>query len=117
MHRGERFPCPECDYKSTQRGSLQTHIKSIHRSEKTFQCAHCTYKATQKGNLKTQIKSIHEGERFSCPVCDYKARKDTLQAHIKSIHRGIRGTILPCQQCNFKQHVKANFRWTLGQFT
>merc|ERR1711884_758069 len=65
---------------------LQTHIKSVHEGQK-FQCPQCEYKATRKGHLQTHIKSVHEGQKFHCPQCEYKAtRIDSLQRHIKSVH-------------------------------
>ena len=27
MHRQQKFPCPECDYEATQKGTLATHLK------------------------------------------------------------------------------------------
>ena len=56
--------CCHCEYKTAQKGNLQTHIKSIHEGQK-FQCPHCEYKATQKTNLQRQIKSVHEDENVA----------------------------------------------------
>ena len=33
-HEGQQFPCPQCEYKATEKGSLQKHIKSIHEGQK-----------------------------------------------------------------------------------
>ena len=52
--------CLQCDYKSSQQGTLQRHIKLVHEGKK-FQCPQCEHKATQKGNLWSHIKSVHEG--------------------------------------------------------
>ena len=30
----QKFPCPHCEYKATFKGSLQTHIKSVHEGKK-----------------------------------------------------------------------------------
>ena len=47
-------------------GHLQTHIKSVHEVEgQRFPCPQCEYKATQKGSLQRHIKSIHEGQKVS----------------------------------------------------
>ena len=101
------FPCPDCDYKATLKGSLQRHIKSIHKGE-TFQCPDCDYKATHKSNIQTHIKSIHRGETFQCPECDYKTRwKSNLQMHIKAIHKG---ETVPCPYCDFKAKAKGNLQ-------
>ena len=68
----QTFPCPDCEYKARQKGSLQRHIESVHEG-KIFPCNQCEYKATQKGHLQKHIKSVHEGLTFSCAHCDYKA--------------------------------------------
>ena len=44
-----------------EKGTLQKHFKSIHKGER-FPCPHCEYKATLKCNLNTHLKSIHKGE-------------------------------------------------------
>ena len=82
------FPCPECEYKATWKGNLQTHIKSIHKGI-TFPCSECDYKATDKSNLQRHIRTIHKGETFPCPECDFKAKfKTGLIYHINSVHKG-----------------------------
>ena len=47
VHEGLKFPCPHCEYQATQKGNLQTHIKSSHGSE---------YRSSLS-NLKKQIHS------------------------------------------------------------
>ena len=46
---GVKFLCNLCDFKSTQKGNLLRHIKSIHIGVKLL-CNHCDFKATQKGH-------------------------------------------------------------------
>ena len=59
----ESHECSQCDYKATQQGNLQTHIKSVHEGQK-FPCPHCEYKATRKTLLGSHIKSVHIGQKF-----------------------------------------------------
>ena len=55
------------------------HVKSVHEGQK-FQCPHCEHKATQKGNLQRHIKAVHEGQMSPCPSMNYKAKdKDKTQ--------------------------------------
>ena len=58
----KKISCPHCEYKSTEKGSLQRHIKSVHEGKK-FPCPQCEYKATVKGDLQRHIKSVHEGQK------------------------------------------------------
>ena len=54
-----KYPCDECAYEATHRGSLWRHMKSIHEGVK-YSCDQCDYKAAQKGHLLKHVKSIHE---------------------------------------------------------
>ena len=72
VHEGQKFPCLQCEFKGTQNGHLQTHIKSVHEGVK-FPCSQCEYKATFKTSLLGHIKSIHstgERKRLPCPSCE-----------------------------------------------
>ena len=85
----KKFECKQCDFKTSQRGSLWQHNKSAHEGVK-FLCQQCDYKASQKSNLLTHIKSKHEGVKFPCDQCNYKAtQKAHLSKHIKSKHEGM----------------------------
>ena len=42
-----------------------------------FSCDQCDYKATRKGSLKTHIQSVHEKVRYSCNQCDHQASTHT----------------------------------------
>ena len=82
MHEGQKFQCPQCEYKASEKGSLKKHIKSIHEGQK-FPCPHCEYKAAAKRSLPAHIKSIHEGQKFQCPHCELKATfRVNLQRHM-----------------------------------
>ena len=51
IHDGVKYSCEFCDYKATQKGSLQEHVKSIHNGVK-YSCDFCDYKETQKCSLQ-----------------------------------------------------------------
>ena len=85
-----KYPCDQCNYKTTQKGHLKRHIQSIHEGVK-FPCDQCKYKATFKGNLLLHKRAIHESikyfNKYPCDQCDYKTtRKQQLLKHIKSRH-------------------------------
>ena len=91
--------------------NLQTHIKSVHESQK-FPCPQCEYKATEKGHLQRHIKSVHEGQKFQCSQCEYKATfKGSLQRHIMSVHR-MKVKSSNVHNVNMKQLRKETFRCT-----
>ena len=107
IHEGQKFQCPHCEHQATRKGHLMTHIKSVHEGQK-FPCPHCEYRATQNENLQTHIKSVHEGQKFQCPQCEYKATwKTNLQTHIKSVHEGQK---FQCPLCQHKVTRRHNLR-------
>ena len=57
-HEDVQFSCDQCDYKATQKGSLKTHIDSVH-GDVRYSCDQCDYKATWKGDLTRHIDSVH----------------------------------------------------------
>ena len=56
-HEGVKYPCDQCDYKATQKGSLLSHIKSKHEGVK-YPCDQGDDKATQKSNLLIHSQHI-----------------------------------------------------------
>ena len=41
---------------------MNTHTKLVHGGEKPFKCDICDYRSSQKGYLKSHVASIHEGK-------------------------------------------------------
>ena len=96
---GMRYSCDQCDYKARQKGSLKTHIESVHGGVR-YPCEKCNYQATKKINRKTHIESVHGDVRYTCVHCNFKAKwKHHLKAHIESVHGDVRYT---CDQCEYK---------------
>ena len=46
-----RYPCDQCDYKATEKGSLKKHIDAVH-GDVRYSCDQCDYKSKWKDNLK-----------------------------------------------------------------
>ena len=55
IHDGVKYSCEYCDYKATEKGSLQKHLKSFHDVVK-YSCEFSDYKATKKGSLQRHLK-------------------------------------------------------------
>ena len=53
-----RYTCDQCDYKFTDTGNLDKHVKTIHGGIH-YPCSQCDYKATQKPYLKSHVSSKH----------------------------------------------------------
>ena len=48
--------------------------KSNSRKDVQFCCDLCDFKSKWKGSLKTHIESVHGDVRYSCDQCDYKTK-------------------------------------------
>ena len=71
-----RYPCSQCKYKATERGSLRRHVKIKH--------------TTHISNLKTRVESVHEEVQYAGSECEYKAtEKGNLKRHAMKKHKQI----------------------------
>ena len=65
---------------------------------------HVILKTIWKGNLKQHIDSVHGDVRYSCDLCDYKARwKGNLKKHIDSVHGDVRYSCVLSRKVQFRQ--------------
>ena len=56
VHEDQTFQCQclHCGFTFNQKAHLYAHIKSVHEGQK-FPCPHCEYKATEKGSLQSTM--------------------------------------------------------------
>lgn len=71
----------------SSKGQLNVHIRKVHKGIK-YNCELCEYKTTQKAHLKAHINGVHENIRsFKCSSCGYMSRtKHTLAIHM-AVHK------------------------------
>ena len=70
-HMGEKpFACDHCDYRSTQKSNLNTHLKSHHSERKTYNCHVCAVKLAHRSGLKTHMKLHKEELKHECTGLD-----------------------------------------------
>ena len=113
-HSEANIFCSKCDYKTTRKSSMKTHLQRKHQN--IFVCQYCMKKFSWIGLMRhikkvhktltdpTVIESLLETEnKYACEHCNYQAtHQSNLRAHIQSKHEKIKYT---CNQCN-KQ-----FKW------
>ena len=90
-----KFKCDICDANFQQKGTLNTHVKTIHEGKKKFKCDICSSKFGQKGNLNKHVAIAHEGKKqFKCDICDTSfGYKCNLQRHFATVHEGKKSVI------------------------
>ena len=88
------FHCNHCNYKTTTKGSLKTHIDFQHGDTKKivkWKCSEmgCTYQTKRKCHLSEHLRHKHQiGEKikqFHCKLCSYKTfHHGSMKRHIKT---------------------------------
>ncbi|XP_055334317.1 zinc finger protein 26-like [Paramacrobiotus metropolitanus] len=61
------FQCPDCDYKFKNRGTMEIHIKSLHKGFQCWYCAKVFYNSKQIGS-HVMVHSVNG--RYPCPACE-----------------------------------------------
>ena len=65
MRKRKYFSC-------SLKGTIATHVASVHEKKKPFKCEFCDYKFSRKGDMNKHIVSVHEKKKlFKCEICDY----------------------------------------------
>ena len=107
QHEGNKQLCKECDYKAPTLSNLKQHIKSKHEGIR-YACQQCDFQAITTNYLQQHINSKHEGIKYICKQCDYRATSTcNLQKHINSKHEGIK---YPCKQCDYQATTTSNLQ-------
>ena len=55
-----QFKFDICDYSCCLKGTIKSHIASVHKEKKPFKCELCDYRCSQNNETKTHIASVHE---------------------------------------------------------
>ena len=85
--------CPLCNIKFSAYGKLQIHLNTVHEGKKPWNCLECDYATTKRYNLKSHIESVHQGikkeKKWKCTDCDYaSAKRFDLKKHTIAVHQG-----------------------------
>ena len=85
--------CPICSIKFSAYGKLQIHLNTVHEGKKPWNCLECDYATTKRYNLKSHIESVHQGikkeKKWKCSDCDYaSAKRFDLKKHTIAVHQG-----------------------------
>ena len=119
-HKGYRYMCDQCDYKTCYKQQFFKH-RAAHEGNIEKACCEQCGKEMTKENLKAHIQYVHEGkvDNATCEVCGTVfTRKMQLEKH-KILEHGI-GDPFVCKVCgkafgsraNLHSHKKAHMEGT-----
>ena len=79
-----------CDYISTQKWCLDSHIESVHEG-KVYQCSYCGEVFKTNERLEGHIALTHDRTKlFTCSICSSGFRsKGKLKEHVSFVHEKI----------------------------
>ena len=106
------FNCKNCDFETTEKDDLKTHMETLHKVIKAFKCSICNYETSRNDILKIHVACVHEGIKrswFNCNICNYKsAVKSNLNKHMKSVHG--KNKAFKCNICNFQVAAECHLK-------
>ena len=82
-HLNEKnFQCDQCEFSGNTNMSLNQHLRR-HKGPKYF-CDECDYKSTESGNFRAHKQVKHGSVLLSCEECDYSTKsRRSLREHKK----------------------------------
>ena len=110
-----RVVCEECGGVYNCQGSLNQHVKRIHRREKNHECPDCPGKMFfTRVQLKKHQEDIHLERTHFCSHCNKAfARVSRLQKHIEIAHLQIKR--FRCKICNQYFSESSNLCYHVGR--
>ena len=69
--------CNQCEYATTTKSSLKSHMHKHEYKEKTFYCDHCKYSFTNGNSLSSHLRSHRKERLFDCKQCEAKFKRSS----------------------------------------
>ena len=122
------FKCSRCEYRTTQKCHLKTHVKTVHDGTKAsvhkkrnkpnqcpFQCTLCSKAFNLKAVLKRHFEQVHDKIKpFHCSFCPSTfGYKFELEKHLSKIHEKNKPNKCPNCPARFEYGGELNNHLTL----
>ena len=95
----QKYFCNKCNYSTSTKSNLKTHINGVHLKLKRFFCDLCNFACYAKRNLERHQSHHYDKEKISCEVCGFAVNEASLRRHINEVHLKLKNYI--CKVCNF----------------
>jgi len=106
LHREHHLMCDHCDYSTGLQAELTIHNRKHTGDLK--QCEFCSYSCTKMSVLKQHKESRHLNESYTCEQCGaVKKTKVMMRRHMRIVHDGI---VFYCELCSHKSTSAHNLR-------
>ena len=116
VHGNVVFKCPQtgCQFSSSWKASLKSHLKGFHGTAGSFACDHpgCTFRTTWRESIASHKRHTHSDEKpFSCDHtgCSYRCKtKSNITMHETQVHQKIRTK--GCHVCEKRFFILSSLR-------
>ncbi|XP_043273992.1 zinc finger protein 2-like isoform X8 [Venturia canescens] len=104
LHSGVKFNCDECNFVTTNKVSVRTHVRRVHQRDFRYKCDECDKSFMSNCELKDHRTSHLGTKSFICEICG-KAylQKSYLVAHKRTVHGVVQKSLVKehhCDICN-----------------
>jgi len=103
--------CHLCDYRTTVKKRLSSHIIAEHETQNMFYCDKCDFKTSSESSVKPHAK-LHEKDTWlQCEYCAYRcSQRGNMKYHMDGRHNDITKSKYPCPSCDkeFKNRISLN---------
>ena len=120
VHGEKVFKCPqpECQYSSSSKSNLSSHLNGFHGTAGLFACNHpgCTFRTTWRYSFGKHKQQVHSDEKpFACDHtgCSFRTKvRSDLSKHKNAVHLNIRDK--RCHVCEkgfpSKSHLRVHMK-------
>jgi uncharacterized protein YlaI len=100
--------CSLCEFTTTDKGNLATHVRRIHTKERPYSCSLCEMTFPDSGSRILHVQRKHTREdSHSCAICSRKfVTRNEMNVHFRTHNRGKKS--FKCSFCKKRFATKTN---------
>ena len=107
--QSSKFPCDKCGRNFLKKGDLKRHEVSLH-FDLSHNCSQCDFKSSRRDNLASHMETAHystESSKYQCDVCKKSfSKKANFKRHSKGLRKCETCSQVFCTMQQVQQHKK-----------